>query len=263
VNRLAKTLDFTDVPYLEEMLSHLPINGTDKEDVNTYLRNVTNSILVNYNSEQYQFAYFGLHLLYMTYIYFSVRKISMIIPERYKDAVIFAKPYRGRERELDFNNLESTFDFSLVAERELPNILKIIGLNDGQIGKIGGLVDARNEMAHAKGRFEILNEEAFSASANGICDSVRNIHSCMDKQIRLWFQDVLIKYCNGDFKDYTDIRDIIEEQMIQNFNLSVNELLVCNEMSVRDIITDNRQFEENLKKFKTNLREYCENNRYV
>ncbi|MCL2016074.1 MAG: hypothetical protein FWG68_07510 [Defluviitaleaceae bacterium] len=77
---MAITIDYYDVPYLEEMLSYLPINATDKIDVNTYIKNIANSILVNYEGEQYQFAYFGLHLLYMTYIYFSVKKISTIIP---------------------------------------------------------------------------------------------------------------------------------------------------------------------------------------
>ena len=92
VSNLSDVLDFADVPYLDEIRSYLPIDATDKEDVNTYLKNVTDSILINYSNEQYQFAYFGLHLLYITYIYFSVRKISLILPDRYRDAVVFARP---------------------------------------------------------------------------------------------------------------------------------------------------------------------------
>jgi hypothetical protein len=261
VSSLADTVSFTDVPYLEELLNYLPIDATDKEDVNTYLKNITDSILVNYGSEQYQFAYFGLHLLYMTYIYFSVRKISVIMPERYRDAVVFAKPYRGQK--LDFNNLESTFDYSLVAERELPYILKIIGLDNGQVGKIGGLVDNRNEMAHANGRFMILSEDAFSTTVNGMCDSVKNIHSCMDKHIRLWFAAFLLRYCDNEFAEYNDIGDIITEQMIQGFNLSAQELLVCNEMSVSHLISERRELKDSLNGFKKALREYCEEQGYV
>jgi len=254
-------IDFTDVPYLEEMLEYLPIDATDKEDVPAYLKNIIDSVLLNYSGGQYQFAYFGLHLLYMTYVYFSVKKISAIIPDRYKDAVIFAKPYRGRK--MDFHELDSVFEYSLVAERELPLILKTIGLDDGQIGKIGGLVDSRNDMAHAKGRFTILTEENFEVSANGICDSVRNIHNCMDKQIRAWFKDVLLQYCNNEFEAYEDINDIIEEQMIQGFNLSVQELLVCNKMSVTPIIVERTEFKYSLNKFKNTLKQYCERQGYV
>ena len=258
---MTESIDFADVPYLEELLSYLPIDATDKEDVNTYLMNIADSILVNYGNEQYQFAYFGLHLLYMTYIYFSVRKVSLILPDRYKDAVVFAKPYHGQK--LDFNNIESTFDYSLVAEKELPNILKIINLDDGQIGKIGNLVDSRNEMAHANGRFAILNEDAFYPAANGIIDSVRNIHNRMDEQIRIWFNDFLHRFCNNEFDEYDDdITDIIKEQMIQGFNLSVQELLVCNEMSVRTLAAENPAFKNDLNKFKIALKEYCKGQGY-
>ena len=264
MNDLAKTVDYVEVPYLEELLKHLPINAIDKKDVNTYLQNITDSIRANYDNEQYQFAYFGFHLLYMTYIYFSVRKISIILPERYKDAVVFAKPYHGQD--LDFNNIESVFDYSLVAERELPNILKIIGLDNGQIGKIGNLVDDRNYMAHATGRFSILNEDALYAAVNGIYDSVRNIHNRMDKQIRSWFSCFLLKYCNNGFEGYnnlSDIEDIIVEQMIQGFNISTQELLVCSEMSMRKLTTENPEHKEKLKVFKDALKKYCKQQEFI
>jgi hypothetical protein len=260
VNSLAGISDVSDVPYLEELLNYLPINATDKNDVNTYLKNVTDSILVNYGNEQYQFSYFGLHLLYMTYIYFSVRKISIILPERYADSVVFAKPYHGQK--LDFNNLQSTFDYSLVAEKELPAILKIIGLDNGQIGKIGSLVESRNDMAHANGRFTILNESAFITAANGILDSMRNIHRRMDEQIRIWFKVFLIRFCNNEFDEYDEIGDIVTEQMIQGFNLSVQELLVCNEMSVKQLVIERPKYNERLNYFKKMLKAYCETQGY-
>jgi hypothetical protein len=183
------------------------------------------------------------------------------MPDRYQDAVLFARPYHNRE--LDFSDLESTFDYSLVAERELPKIFQIIGLDEGQIGKIGGLVDNRNEMAHANGRFTILTEDAFSASANGICDSVRNIHNRMDGQIRIWFRDFLLQYCDKKFAEYKEVSDIIIEQMIQGFNLSVQELLVCNEMSVKPIVSEESQYKDSLNKFKKSLKEYCEEQGFV
>ena len=261
MSNLAEFFDYTKVPDLEEILDHLPINATDKRDVNTYLKDVTDSILVNYGGEQYQFAYFGIHLLYMTYIYFSVQKISVITPSRYKDAVVFAKPYHGHK--LDFNNLESTFDYSLVSEKELPNILKIIGLDGSQIAKIGVLVDTRNVMAHASGQFEISTKNSFDANVNHVVISIRSIHKCMDKQIRMWFKDFLLRYCDNKFVDYGDIKDIITEQVIQGINLSVKELLVCHEMSISDIITEHRNLAPKLKKFKEAIATYCEESGYI
>ena len=43
---------------------------------------------------------------------------------------------------------------------------------------------------------------------------------------------VLLSFCCGEYDGYDNPKDVIAEQMIQSFKLSVNELLVCNEMSV-------------------------------
>lgn len=253
--------NYIDVPYLEEILLYLPIEPSDKEDVSVYLKNLTNLIAVNYKYEQYQFAYFGLHLLYMTYIYCTIWKISKIIPEKCGYASIFAKAYGNTD--FDYCDVESIFEYSSIPEKEIGKIFKIIELHPGQIGNISGLVDDRNDMAHASGKFEILTEENFTVKANTVHNSIKNIHNRMDKQIRIWFTDVLLKYCNDDFKDYSSINDIISEQMVQNFNLSVNELLVCNEMSVNTIISNNRLFEKRLKEFKNELKKYCEKYGYL
>ena len=248
------TENYNDVPYLEEILNYLPIEPSDKEDISAYVSNLTNLITINYKYEQYQFAYFGLHLLYMTYIYCSVWKVSKIIPNECRHASIFAKAYGNVE--FDFCDVDSIFKYSYIPEKEIGKIFRIIELHPGQIGNISGLVDGRNDMAHASGKFEILTNEGFNIKANTVYNSIKNIHKCMDKQIRIWFKDILLKYCKGDFEDYSDVNDIISEQMVHNFNLSVNELLVCNEMSLRDLISDNRHFENELKFFKNNIKKY-------
>jgi hypothetical protein len=261
VSNLDESIDYTSVPRLEEILNYLPISAVDKEDVSLYVQNITNLILVNYRYEQYQFAYFGLHLLYMTYIYFTVWKTSKVIPKRYEDATVFARAYNGRA--FNFLNVESIFEYSLVPEKELPKIFRLIGLDDGQIGNISGLVDTRNDMAHASGKFEIPNDMEFASKANSICISMRNIHQCMINQIKAWYQDILLKYCSGEFEAYIDDNDFIFEQMIQNFNLSVNELLVCNEMSIRELTASNPKIRDSLKSFKNSLKTYCENHGYA
>jgi hypothetical protein len=85
----------------------------------------------------------------------------------------------------------------------------------------------------------------------------------MIDQIKSWYQDILLKYCSGEFESYIDDNDFIFEQMIQNFNLSINELFVCNEMSIRELTTANPIIRDKLKSFKESLRIYCENQGYV
>lgn len=254
---MSDTVDYTDVPYLQEILNFLPINPVDEEDVLNYIQNITNLIAVNYKYGQYQFAYFGVHLLYMTYIYCTAWKIGQIEPGRYKDAIAFARPYNGREKDLKLEDAESIFAYSLIPEKEIAKLFKIIGLDRSQISVVSDLVDIRNDMAHASGKFEILTDEGFDAKVNSILTSIRNIHRCMDKSIRKWYGLILIGFCAGEYDEYDKPKDFIIEQMIQSFKLSVYELLCCNEMSVSELITAHRDYQAKLKNFKKVLHDYC------
>jgi hypothetical protein len=260
---MPEPLDYAEIPYLQEILNYLPINPTDDEDVITYIQNVTNLITVNYKYGQYQFAYFGIHLLYMTYIYCAVWKISQINPARYKDVIVFARSYSGRERDFKIDDVGSIFAYSLMPEKDIAKIFNIVNLDNSQISNVRDIVDDRNYMAHASGKFDILTEDGYDVKANTVITSIKNIHRCMDGQIRIWFSRVLIDFCIGNYAEYDNPKDIIVEQMIQNFKLSVNELLICNEMSGRDLITEHREFEDKLKQFKLAIFEYCSDLEYI
>lgn len=116
---MSDVVDYTEVPYLQEILNYLPIDPADEEDVINYIQNITNLIAVNYKYGQYQFAYFGLHLLYMTFIYCTAWKIGQIEPVRYKDAIVFARSYNGRERDLKIEDADSIFSYNILHFSEL------------------------------------------------------------------------------------------------------------------------------------------------
>lgn len=62
---------------------------------------------------------------------------------------------------------------------------------------------------------------------------------------------------------YDNPKDVISEQMIQSFKLSVNELLVCNEMSVSGLITAHRGYQTKLKDFKKAVSDHCQEMGYI
>lgn len=260
---MSEEIDYMEVPHLQEILNYLPINPDDEEDVGTYLQNIANLIAVNYKYGQYQFAYFGIHLLYMTYIYSTSWKISQIESARYKDAIVFARSYNGREKDLKIEDADSIFAYSLIPEKDIAKIFKIIDLDKSQISVVGDLVDIRNEMAHASGKFEILTEESFDIKTNSVLASMKFIHKSMNKVIRKWYCKVLLNYCEGEYEDYTSPIDIIDEQIVQSFKISVNELLICNEMSVSDLITEHRDYQTKLNNFKKSMVDYCQKMGYL
>lgn len=252
------TVDFTEVPHLQDILSFMPINPDDEEDIVNYIQNITNLIAVNYKYGQYQFAYFGVHLLYMTYIYCTAWKISQIEPERYKDAIVFARSYSRREKDFKIEDADSIFVYSLMPEKDIAKLFKIIGLDNSQISFVGDLVDTRNEMAHASGKFKILTEDSYDVQVNSVVTSIKNVHKGMIPLVRKWYGQVLISFCKGEYEGYNDPKDFIVEQMIQSFKLSTNELLVCNEMSVSSLITEHRGYGAKLKEFKKVVTDYCQ-----
>ncbi len=260
---ISDTFDYIEVPHLQKILNCLPINPEDEEDIVNYVQNITNLIAVNYKYGQYQFAYFGVHLLYMTYIYCTAWKIGKIEPERYQDAIIFARSYNGRERDLKIENADSVFVYSLMPEKEIAKLFKIIELDKSQISLVGDLVDTRNEMAHASGKFEILTEESYDAKVSSVLASLSIIHRCMTKLIRKWYRQVLISFCKGEYEEYENPKDFINEQMIQTFKLSTNELLICNEMSISSLITKYRSYKAKLKAFKKAVTDYCQEMGYI
>lgn len=260
---MSDIIDYTEVPHLQEILNFLPINPDDEEDVLSYIQNITNLIAVNHKYGQYQFAYFGIHLLYMTYIYCTAWKIGQIEPERYKDAIVFARPYNGREKDLKIEDADSIFAYSLIPEKDIAKLFKIIELDKSQISVVGDLVDTRNDMAHASGKFEILTEDSFDVKANSVLASMKIIHRYMNNPIRKWYEQVLLSFCAGEYEGYDEPKDIIVEQMIQSFKLSTNELLICNEMSVSSLITAHRGYQTKLKDFKKVVTEYCQELGYI
>lgn len=260
---MIEEIDYTEIPYIQEILNFLPINPEDEEDVINYIQNITNLFAVNYKYGQYQFAYFGVHLLYMTYVYFVAWKIGQIEPDRYKDAIVFARPYNGRERDFKIEDTDSIFSYSLMPEKEIAKLFRIIGLDKSQISVVSNLVEMRNEMARASGKFEILTEDIFDAKVSNVITSMKNIHRCMDTLIRKWYEQVLISFCKGEYEEYDNPKDIIAEQMIQSFKLSTNELLVCNEMSVSSLITAHRGYQAKLKDFKQAIADHCQEMGYI
>jgi hypothetical protein len=75
----------------------------------------------------------------------------------------------------------------------------------------------------------------------------------MYKHIREWYTNILTRFCAGELEGYNNARDLLIEQMIQSFKLSVSELLVCNGMSVKSLITKHKEYKAKLNDFKKTI----------
>lgn len=90
---------------------------------------------------------------------------------------------------------------------------------------------------------------------------------CMAQRQIIVNNEAVIKLSQQEIADTlgftkSKVNSIIRE-LIQSFKLSVNELLVCNEMSVSGLITAHRGYQTKLKDFKKAISDHCQEMGYI
>lgn len=249
-------LDPNDVPYLTDIIDYLPINPEDEKDIVSYISNLSEAIILNYQNKQFQFAYFGIHLLYMTYIYCTVSKVSTVCRKRYLYVGAFAKPYSGKI--FDIEKIKSIFDYSSISEVEIGKFFKSIDIDPDYIKTIKEIVKFRNSMAHASGKFEINTEEEFNDRVNAIFISMSNIQTTLIPYIQKWYCSIIDKFSKGEYtNEYSDAKDLIEAIIIQEFNISKIELLNCKNMDISKLKENSPGRDESFSSFRKGLNEIC------
>lgn len=206
-----------------EILDYLPI---DDLEVNDYVRPLYNSALVTYEKEEYQFSYFAMHLIFMTYIYVTVWKISQFHKDKYEHSLLFARPYNGKE--VNFKEITTVFDFSHLPEKDIFEFFALIGIDNGYIKSTKKLIDYRNDMAHATGKFQIYSEEKFNVAIREILNVTKELHDKLSLTIRAWYQETLLSFArNGLPTDYATPTEFITDELINKLSFSKKDLEVC------------------------------------
>ena len=106
------------------ILEYLP-NSFREPGEQEYIRFLWDAFASNYDNEKYQFAMLPYHMLYMSFVYFSVWQIKLMRPRDFENASIFVP-----QKERDILRATSPFTFSVVNERSVFRFLKLIGCED-------------------------------------------------------------------------------------------------------------------------------------
>jgi hypothetical protein len=219
----------------DEILDYLPI---DDLEVNDYINPLFKSALVTFEKEEYQFSYFALHLIFMTNIYSYIWKIGRFHKERYEDSLLFARPYNGCE--VDFKDIKSVFEFSHLPEKDIFEFFALIGVDNSYIKSIKGLIDTRNQMAHATGKFQISSVESFNGAIRELVSVLSNLQSKLNSTIREWYKSELTQYAKNSLpSDYSTITDYINDVFLNDLGFSKKDLSACNEFGLNKL--KNRQ----------------------
>ena len=132
-----------------EIFKYLPIRREQLENEYISYLSITCSALDLSNEISQPFMIMPFHLLFMLSLQYKLLRISKELKSKYLNAFIIKNISR------DINILcspSSVFDLSLLQERSLPDLFRLVELDETTIKRIKKLIDYRNgNLAHANG----------------------------------------------------------------------------------------------------------------
>ncbi|MFA5242093.1 MAG: hypothetical protein WC029_03875 [Sulfuricella sp.] len=207
----------------------------------------------NYESGKYQFAMLACHMLYMSFVYFSVWQIKT----RRKDAFSMSLVGFSKDDEKGLLEATSPFSFWTINEARIFRFLKLIGCTNNDIGKFAKLVQQRNDIAHSNGNIFFSDQATADSKIGEILDQMAAIQSHMRPVIHECLKHFLLESHNPDEREYYDDADQIREVLIHANYFSQKDIEDCLGFDI-DSLSGHAHFEALKTLFAAYLAEYTQ-----
>ncbi len=211
------------------ILEYLP-NSFREPGEQEYISFLWSAFASNYEHENYQFAMLPYHMLYMSFVYFSVWQIKLMRSRDFENASIFVS-----QKERAILQATSPFTFSIVNERSIFRFLKLIGCEDQHTGSFAKLVDVRNELAHSNGLINCRDQPAADKRVVEVIRQVRAIQDHMTPLLHECLYQFLVESCAEDDMEYDNPTDQIRELLVHKHYFSVKDIEACRSFDVQTL----------------------------
>jgi hypothetical protein len=211
---------------MEETLvlaDYLPLSFK-AEGEEKYIRFLWDAFRTNYEAEKYEFAGIAFHLLYMSFVSFSVWQI------RAARQLDFDKALVGflLASESGLLNADSPFKFfENMKESQLFRFLKLVGCNNAQVGEFAKFLKRRNKIAHPSGTVFFNDRTSIDTELRQMMREVANIQDHMRPVISDVYTDFLMTSSDLETRQYSDPAEEIEVNLIHKNYMSQKDLDVC------------------------------------
>lgn len=179
----------------------------------------------NYQNGKYQFAMLACHMLYMSFVYFSVWQIKLGRPDDYKKAAVFLA-----NRNLAENDLlaaSSPFTLSKLEERTIFRLLRLTGCESDDVKPFAQLVNERNEIAHSNGNIFYSDQTAADRKIAEFLKQMDAIQSHIRPVLHECFSKFLCDSHDPESRQYVDDADQIREALIHENYFSQKDIEAC------------------------------------
>ncbi|WP_353227681.1 hypothetical protein [Novosphingobium sp.] len=211
-----------------ELNEYLPYSMAAANE-QSYLEFLWSAFESNYEQGRYEFASLAFHLLYMSFVSFSIWQIRMARPEAFHMAMVgFRADDEGKITECD-----SPFKFyDKLKESQIFRFLKLIGCNNDQVGEFAKFVKRRNKIAHPTGTVFFNDQQAIDDEIVGMMREVRNIEAHMQPVIAELYQRFLTDSAQAEELEYGTFGEELSANFIHKAYMSMADLRHCSAFDV-------------------------------
>ncbi len=202
---------------------YLPISYANREE-EAYIRFLWDSFETNYNAEKYEFANLAFHLLYMSFVCFSVWQI------RAARRADFDKAMVGFQRDVEnkLASAETPFKFfENLKESAIFRFIKLVGCNNEQVGEFSKFVRQRNRIAHPSGTVFFNNKESIDEQIDQVMEEIDHIQQHMVPVLHDCLSMFMEENADPEEWEYSLPKDQIDATFIHAHYLSRKDIEAC------------------------------------
>ncbi|MHB8779291.1 MAG: hypothetical protein ACYC6R_16265 [Anaerolineales bacterium] len=183
----------------QEIFDYLPISFRNQSE-QEYIGFLWDAFVTNYEAQKYPFAFLAYHMLFMSFVYFEIWQIKANNSDDFEKAMV------GFNKDMENELMKASTPFTLwqVNESSVFRFLKLIGMNNADIGLCTKIVKERNDAAHSNGNIFFRNQGDVDAKIEEILRSVEKIQSCSAKVITTCYEVFLRDSSDAENRQFPD-----------------------------------------------------------
>ncbi|MBK1720308.1 hypothetical protein [Thiocystis violacea] len=203
---------------------YLPISYANHEE-EAYIRFLWDAFETNYSAEKYEFANLAFHLLYMSFVCFSVWQIRAARSADFDRAMVGY----ANEVENKLMKADSPFRFTeiLKGDSGVFRFLKLLGCTNEQIGEYARFLKKRNKIAHPCATVSFASQQDIDDHIGEVLTEVESIQSRMTPVLHDCLRTFLEQNADPEGWEYSLPKDQIDAVLIHAHYFSRKDIDAC------------------------------------
>ena len=204
-------------------LKYLPVSFKTRSE-EEYVAFLWSAFESNHKTSKYEFASLAFHLLYMSFVSFSVWKIRIARKNDFGYALIGFQS----DTEMDLLGADTPFKFyDRLKESQIFRFLKVIGCGNEQVGEFAKFVKRRNKIAHPSGTVFFNDKNAIDEEIAQMLKEVVKIQAHMVPIVLDVYGGFLLESADPEGREYATTREEIDANFIHKNYVSLEDINIC------------------------------------